>query len=250
MPYGRGYKRTNGTNGTARIAAFRGAATRGVAAKMSARRMMPGYGRTAGYYGRFTGRGAELKFFDGANTDATLIPAAGVIKEDSLNHIAQGNTEQNRIGRKCVLKRIQMRGQWTLPSTTTAGSSSDRVRLIVYLDRQTNGATAAVTDILESADINSYRNLANQQRFSILHDKLEVLNALAGGGNGTADQTYIINRNVNVYKTLNIPVEFDNSVTTGAITSIRSNNVGVLALAEGALVTLKFQWRLRFSDAN
>lgn len=209
-----------------------------------------GYVRTGGYYGRFAGKNAEKKFFD--TTRASHIPAqAGTISNLSLNLIPQGTTESQRIGRKCVIKSLFIKGYILSNATSDENKTSDRMRIIVYQDKQCNGATAAVTDILETAAINSFRNLAESGRFKILKDKTYVTGSPGGSYNGTNDlwAAKYVNLRIN-FANLNIPLEFNS--TTGAITEIRSNNIGILALSELGTPsqTLAYTARVRFSDGS
>jgi len=83
----------------------------------------PGVDRTGGYYGRFAGRGAELKFFDTATSfsidTSPEVPATG-----QLVLIPQGVTESTRVGRKCVIRSIQ--GRWDLRFNPGAGAKQIR----------------------------------------------------------------------------------------------------------------------------
>ncbi len=213
--------------------------------RISARRK--GYGRTSGYYGRYTGPSQELKFHD-LDIDDAAVAAGATVAIDSVNKIAQGTTENTRIGRKCTIKSINWRFNIIEASTATAASTSDVVRIILYLDKQCNGATAATTDILESADYQSFNNLANKSRFRTLMDRTYALNCPAGSGRGSTDTLSYGEMNVqdSFYKKCNIPIEFDS--TAGAITEIRSNNIGVLTLSESGVCGFLSKMRLRFSD--
>lgn len=209
-----------------------------------------GYVRTSGYYGRFSGRaaGGERKFHDVDLDDATI--ASGGTVTASVNLIAQGVTESQRVGRKCTLKTIQWNYTVSLPEDDAQATppAGDIVRVILFLDKQANGATAAVTDVLESADYQSFLNLANSQRFHILHDKRYSLNylTLASDGAGVVSSGQV-QREHQVYKTCNIPVEFNS--TTGAIGEIRSNNVGVLLITKNNAAGFASKFRLRFTDS-
>lgn len=206
----------------------------------------PGYQRTVGYYGRFAPSGGERKFFDTTRATQT-VAATGTIMNLSLNLIPQGTTESTRIGRKCVIRALNLRGNYNLPGATAAANTSDILRIIVYVDKQANGATAAVTDILETASYNSFRNLAESGRFKLLYDKSHALNTMGGAGNGTTDSFGEIARPWSFNKRCMIPIEF--SSTTGAITEIRSNNIGVLAISKGAVAQLDYIARVRYSDS-
>ena len=203
-------------------------------------RVGPGYTRTSGYYGRFAA-GGELKFWDGAKA-LTTVPVAGSISDRSLNLIPQGVTESSRVGRKCTAKALSMTFTAVLPSVVTDALASDTYRIIIYKDKQTNGATAAVLDILEAAQFNSYRNLANSGRFVTLYDQTKVLVSPAtdAGQNSQSETTWSINLR------LSCPLEF--SGVTGAIGEIRSNNLGVLVVGRKGTVQVGYTWRVRFSD--
>lgn len=204
--------------------------------------------RVGGYYGRFNKRGyrvgrGELKFFDTAPANAT-ISSTGEIPSSSVVPIAQGTTENDRIGRKCTIKKILWRYTLLLPFGTLQ-SNTDVVRIILYQDKQCNGATIAALDLLETDEFDSFRNLANSNRFRILMDRVHVLNMPAAGGNGTAIETcsYTMRRTFN--KTCNIPLEFDS--TTGALTELRSNNIGVFTISRNGLCSMVSEMRLRFT---
>ncbi len=190
--------------------------------------------------GRRGGDG-ELKFFD--TTRAAVTPAiAGTIVDASLNLIPQGVLENNRIGRRCTLKSLQMNITTTIASTANVADGSDRLRVIIYQDKQTNGATAATLDLLQTAVINSFYNLENQMRFRILHDSNHIMSQNVF----FAAATPLKRGFFKVSKRLNIPLEF--SGVAGALTELRSNNIGVLMLTESTDVTIAYTARVRFSD--
>ncbi len=201
-----------------------------------------GYDRTVGYYGAAQ---KELKFHDVDLDDATV--ATGGTVTASVNLIPQGVTEVQRIGRKCTIRSIGWRYQMTIPERDAAAQpgQGDVLRMIMYQDKQTNGATAAVTDILEAADYQSFNNLVNKGRFRTLLDKTLTLNysGLASDGAGVVSQALMF-KSGTFFKSCNIPIEFDS--TTGAITEIRSNNIGVLLLSGSGVAGFSSKIRLRF----
>lgn len=218
---------------------------RGGASKRYRKRGGRGYTRTVGYYGRYNASpGSELKFFDGIE-GANGSDNNGEIVQDSLVHIVQGPEEDQRIGRKCTIKSIHMRGQFILSTATNPAIAGDRVRVIVYQDKQTNGATATVANLLQTSDIDSFRNLENSGRFKYLLDKTYTLNAMAASGNGSTDQTFESVRHFKWDKNCNIPIEY--SATTGSMTEIRSNNIGVMMIPHVSNIsTFAFHWRVRY----
>ncbi len=209
-----------------------------------------GYLRSGGFYGRFQPSHGEMKFHD-VDVNSAAVAATGVIASTTINIIAQNTTETGRIGRKCTIRSINWRYQIVLPEQDAVATpaSSDSLRMILYLDKQANGATATVLGILETADFQSFRNLANSNRFSILMDKTVAVNYqnLASDNNALVSST-LVNFDDAWYKKCSIPIEFDS--TTGALTEMRSNNLGVLLITSGAVATFRSTFRLRFSDSS
>ncbi len=207
----------------------------------------PGVDRTGGYYGRYSGRSGELKFHD-VSLDDAVVSATGTIT-DSVCKIGQGVTESTRVGRKCTLKSFNWRFLITLPEqdAVMTPSAPDTLRVIVYIDKQCNGATAVVLDILETAIFTSFRNLANSGRFTILCDKLLNIQqlTLASDGAGVVSSA-TVQYGHTLYRKVNLPLEF--SGVTGAIGEIRSNNIGVLLISSNGAVKFDSEIRLRFSD--
>lgn len=209
------------------------------------RRFVAGRNRTGGYYGRFGAASGELKFFD-VTLDDAVVAATGTIT-DSLNKIAQGTTESERDGRKCVISHIGWRFEISLPEIDAVATpaSGDVLRIILYCDKQANGATAAVTDILELANYQSFNNLANTSRFRTLYDRVITINyaTLASDNSAVVSQANVI-RSGAMFKKVKVPLEF--SATTGAMSEIRSNNLGVLLISRNGLCAFNSHLRLRF----
>lgn len=186
----------------------------------------------------------ERKFHDLDIDDAT-IATGGTIAQASCNLIPQGITEITRIGRKCNIKQINWR--FTLSKGISADvAGGDEIRVILYLDKQANGAAAGVTDILETSDHQSFNNLANKSRFRTLMDRVYDYVPQAVAGDGTTNDTTGFNLSDTFFKKVNIPIEFN--AATGAITEIRSNNIGVLLLSRTGILTFSSKMRLRFTD--
>ena len=120
-----------------------------------------GYNRTGGFYGRATkrrrfarriGRRPESKFLDLSLSDTSLAASAqflvktGAVEAttQTLNDIAVGTGESQRIGRKLTITKILIR----LGVEFTAAQSSDllqarvtheTIRVMLYWDKQANG---------------------------------------------------------------------------------------------------------------
>ncbi len=215
--------------------------------RASAPPFRPGRDRVGGFYGRFAGRGGELKFHD-VDLDDAFIATGGNVTA-SINLIAQGTSESQRIGRKCTLKSMFWRFTLTLPQRDAIvnPSAGDDIRIIVFLDKQCNGAAAVATDILETDDIHAFRNLSNSGRFVFCYDKVHSINYLTMASDGAAVVSQGgITRYHTMYKRLNTPLEFNS--TTGVIAEIRSNNLGIMLVGTNAVAGINSKIRLRFSD--
>ncbi len=208
-----------------------------------------GHLRVGGYYGRYA-NGGELKFHDVDVDDASITQAGTIQNTGSINLIAQGVTESTRVGRKCTIKSILWRYNITVPSIGGGNvATGDTLRLIMYLDKQANGATIVATDLLESDNYQSFNNLSNSGRFRIICDKTMDCNITAAAGDGAVNDTAPLSLSGTLFKKCAIPLEF--SSTTGAITELRSNNIGIACWSKtGALLALDSKIRLRFSDGG
>lgn len=213
------------------------------------RRFVPGADRVGGYYGRYAGRNAELKFHDLDIDDAVVASAGTVQQGGSINVIIQGITESQRIGRKATIRSINWRYRTTIPERDAVSDPGpgETIRVILYQDKQTNGAISAVTDILETAEMHSFRNLSNSGRYIIFLDKTIAMNymTLASDGAGVTSQGEVIKEFV-FNKNCAIPIEW--SGTTGSIGETRSNTLGVLLISQAGLGGFESKIRLRFSD--
>ncbi len=195
--------------------------------------------------GRKADATGELKFHDVDLDDATVAATATVTP--SINLIPQGVEEDNRIGRKCSVRNIGWRYDITLPTSGTIGRI-DQVRVMLYLDKQANGATAAATDILASDDYQSFNNLTNKGRFRVLMDRTHDLKNHGAAGDGTTNDSSPDIVSGSFFKECNIPLEISGTGTP-AITAIRSNNLGVLLISKAGVCTFDSKFRLRFSDS-
>ncbi len=212
------------------------------------RRYVRSFKKKRRYTKRIPAYTGETKFHDVEVNDAVIAGGGTIQNAGSINLIAQGVTESTRVGRKCVISAINWRWQVKLPAATAAASTVDEVRLIMYQDKQANGATATTTDILEAVTVHGFRNLSNVNRFKILYDERMTLKA---GGAAPSGAALVFSEDMKIgafYKKCNIPLEF--SATTGAITEIRSNNIGILALSDEGLCELDSDVRLRFTDGG
>jgi len=210
-----------------------------------------GYARVGGgytgKYARSYGRSAqaELKWLDTAtsfNVDTTgEVPATG-----QLNLIPQGVEESQRVGRKVTIKSIHVR--WNVQSANAAWQGSN-LRILLVQDKQANGAAATysgVGGVLETDSVTAFRNLENSNRFIIHKDWFFPLIPAAG----VTTSFNLTTRTIQWSKKCHIPIEFDPSAATGAIGTIRSNNLFLIARSslDDDLITVSGVVRIRYVD--
>jgi len=208
-----------------------------------------GYVRPTGFYGRYrAGAGDQERKFHDLDVDDAVVATGGTVTH--LNVIAQGVTEATRVGRKCTITHIGWRYTVRLPETVQQASptAGDTVRLMLILDKQANGAIPSVTDVLESAEYQSFNNLANKGRFRVLMDRTIDINYLVMASDAASkyDQGQV-EQSDSFYKKCNITIEYDS--TTGAITEVRSNNLLLLAISSQGTASFVSKLRLRFTDS-
>lgn len=188
--------------------------------------------------------GAEWKFRDGAQ-EASAISATGAMASTNLFQISQGVGDIQRIGRKIMLKKWNIRYAYGIEAKNNG--LNDILRVIIGIDHQCNGAVPAVLDILETATYRSFRNLANKGRFTILSDKFHPVEHPAGGPASTTTTLFAESEGyVQLNLPMNLPIEFDGVV--GTIVDLTSNNVFILLISKNASAFIDLQWRFRYTD--
>jgi len=199
-----------------------------------------GYVRTSSAYRRGAGTG-ETKYFDTGNTDTGDATAGNI---NLLCTVPQDATETGRVGRKINVKTINIRAYFTLDSQGTNPPTGAIVRWMIVLDKQTNGATFAMSDLLSQVVPNGFRNLDNVDRFVVLKDKSITLNCMTM--NGTTSSAINYSRQVRFTKKCNIPIEY--SGTTGVIGQVRSNNIYFVYISSDIASNAIWKGRIRYTD--
>lgn len=186
----------------------------------------------------------ERKFIDTLPNDGVdfiVSSGLGVILQ-TVNQIAEGTDESSRIGRLVVIDSISYRFTTYLDEGANA-DQSDVIRVSIYLDHQCNGnGLAAGNLIYEDSSFPGFRVLNNIQRFKILCSMTFAVNN-TGSSSTQTHTTRVISKQLK-----GIIVEFDNSFTTGVLSTIRSNNIGILYesergkvhIAKGSIVRCTF----------
>lgn len=183
----------------------------------------------------------EKKYLDktvaltGSNQNGTMV--------NSICEVPQGTADASRVGGKINIVSVNMHCIVSVDDVVSAQWSDGNVRMIVFQDKQANGAGATVTDILETANVLSFRNLDNVDRFVILADKIWTTGTVTSSDLHTS----VGLKYYKWSKKVNIPVSY--SGATGAVSEIKSNNIGLLVISVATLENVNVTTRIRYTDA-
>jgi hypothetical protein len=120
----------------------------------------------------------EHKHFTTVVASANYVVAGAVASMSTP--IILGSNSNERDGAQIKPETLKVR--WM--SQNSSATALSQARLIVFQDRQANGAIAAVTDVLATAEVNSQYSPViqmEQKRFRILCDKTMDLNPYVAG---------------------------------------------------------------------
>lgn len=167
---------------------------------------------------------------------------------------AVGSQINERIGRRVIVRSVQVRGWWQPAAGATYNEQFSR--LIIGIDTQANGTatTPTITELLGNgaavpvASALSFNNLNNRSRFKILYDW--KLGNVVMNGVGTLLAPGANSITIDWYKKVNFAVTF-NSGTTGSPAETITNRL--FAFACGTRTTtaagqFTLQSRVRFLD--
>lgn len=113
---------------------------------------------------------SELHYHDNTSIDQYRLNNAGSVS--ILSNPSQGDTNATRTGNSILTKSLFLRFTYLSDGDVT----QTYIRVIIFMDKEQNNATAAVTDVLQEATINSPLKIGNGKRFKVLKDNLVTLN--------------------------------------------------------------------------
>lgn len=149
-----------------------------------------------------------------------------------------GAAINQRIGREVKIYRIKIRGYVTTAKQTnqTATDNPSAVRIVLYLDKQTNATQAQGEQLFATSTtgggVNSFQNTANFGRFWVLKDKMVRFDGpnLSWDGSNIEQQGQIRTFKMNCWLKAPVSMRF-NATNGGTIADIVDNSFHVLANA-------------------
>lgn len=252
VPYGYGRRTTSGYGVRSRYAKRRSRAYFQQPAFRSGKyRRVGNYGKFENVHPYRLSMGLnEKKFFDTIIDFAPGISATGE-NSISFNLIPGGADPEERVGRKIRVFSMHVRGNITVASASDATPACvDHIRLVYVQDKQCNGTVPAVTELLETADINSFLKLENSGRFRILKEINHAVAHSTSCGNGSANDHGENSYPFKFTLTWKDPLIIEWGGITGTISTVKSNNLYCMMISEGAIATMGMNScvRLRYTD--
>lgn len=157
----------------------------------------------------------EVKKFDasGSGTPGTT----GLVAPLSL--VTQGDGFANRDGQGIRAIGLEIRTRAAISLNNAGGY--DSYRLLVFADTENQGATPAITDLLESSNaLSSFNHATCRQRFVILWDHYCAMSLV--GANSC--RTHVMKDELDIHLRYN--------GTTGTVADLREGNLFILFLPE------------------
>lgn len=182
--------------------------------------------------------GKEKKYHDGSVSTAAVTPGTGGLFS-LINAIAQGNTSETREGLWINVLSLQLKAYFEVSSSQTANKC---IRLMIIRDELNQGAAPAITDVLESANMNAFPKHENRARFRILYDK-KINLTLQSNGVGTTVQR-------NYYKKFKRPIKCHYIGTAASAANTGQNALYLFYCinSTGAYDPgINIRWRMRFT---
>lgn len=132
-----------------------------------------------------------------------------------MSGIAIGDTDITRSGNKVLFKDLVFRGNVNASNLST----NTTVRMILFIDKECDGVTPTVTQLLQQASVHSPLNMDFSKRFVILKDQLMSFSNV-----GTLERVF------KTYKVLNFHGFYDGS--TVAIADCKENQIFSLFISD------------------
>jgi len=185
----------------------------------------------------------ELGYFD-TNLSAGLCDTTGSVT--TINSIANGTSQTQRIGKKITMKSVQIRGHLNNGSAATWNLASV---LIVY-DRRPGTTQAVLTDIFKTpATSLQLNNDSGAGRFKIVARWDQILSGIPGTTTGTTQSSICFDKFVKLTSARNVVYK---AVGTGASGDFEEGELLLCCLGNNTTGTgaasLNCNIRVRFWD--
>lgn len=181
--------------------------------------------------------------YTGVTYGATTIPTTGIVTNNIIAGIVQGNNQITYTGNEIQCKSLHYRIRFA--TTPDALLYEDIVSWYLVLDRQPNGALPAVSDYLSSGFYMSLPNNNFKKRFKTLRKGTCLLNTVAISSAKFYNNMHYIEDFIKFKKPIQITFKSNN----GDITDISTNNFIFVFVSANGIANYQGIVRVRFQDA-
>lgn len=212
----------------------------------------------------------ETKYFDSWKTVTNVNPVGAAWTSTELDpatantlfHPVQGDAYFNRDGRKVWIKKMVIKGRLSFSTRTeeTTPDTAPIVRLVWYMDKQTNGTQAQGEQVLAFGSpaagvadnaMHCFQNPENFGRFQILKDKIFTFPALPLSQNSDGTEFAQSGRSI-AFKwvkkfTKPILVNF-NQTNGGTVADIVDNSFHLIGGYQGSDIGIMYMCRTYFTE--
>lgn len=206
----------------------------------------------------------ERKYFDTQLANTTLNASATdwtatEVDPTTLNCLfvpVLGDDFNNRTGRNVRLMKIKVRGEirYAVQTNQATLDITPKVRLILYVDRQTNGVQAQGEDLIQSGSatapsIDMFQNVNNFGRFRVLRDRTFTLTqpnvvAATAAGNTIIQGGCVKNFEFNYTWKKGLVVHFNNT-NGGTVADIVDNSIHLVCNASDNAIAPQINYKVR-----
>lgn len=156
-----------------------------------------------------------------------IVGVGGVIQ--TLDSIPLGSTNSTRQGNQVFLEDVSLQIAFQLDSQTVSDPHGDLLRMIMFVDRQSQTAFTVAT-LLQTVDVTAFPNWDQTGRFEIIYDKTIAVNPMTQNGVLGSSQTTLKHQ---------CSAEiFMNQHYNGSTTTVESNQLNLLLITLNGLVTV------------
>ena len=209
--------------------------------------------------------GAELKYYDTNSTGINIVTSAtcagGEVDESATlcaTTIAQGDGEQNRDGRKCMVQSVHYKGIINVGEVANESSPDvyPTIFIAMVLDKQTNGGQLSSEDVftnpgaIASLCATPLLNLTNRSRFQVLKTwKMDTMPVSSIVHDGTNYDRYGRQIRWELYHRFKNPLKCTYSGTTSTIANQVDNSVHLIAFTSSDTFSpqIRYNCRTRFT---
>lgn len=202
----------------------------------------------------------ELKYYDVYWQTAVPRTAADAHTTDPGTQLClfapiQGSKQNERDGNLATVYDVHIKGriQFSTSVASVVPASTQHIRIMLVLDKQTNATQATGYDVLElpptSHDISAFLRLENSARFTILSDRSIVPSNSSMSQNGTANYSSMaVEVPFSIYHRFNLGLKTRFLTNSGTVGDIKDMSLHLFAMAvPGTNTQLIVQSRCRFA---